>query len=108
MLIFYSNKRTNLNRHCKVAKKPDYPCGPGLPQPVPSSRDNEIIGVSLVRGLDTVLYSGLRHPFFYFRPDGFGAIHGGSRCRKLGYQPRETSSHSPLVVFTYERNPRGD
>ena len=27
-----------------------------------------------MRGLDTVLYSGLRHPFFYFRPGGFGAI----------------------------------
>jgi hypothetical protein len=31
---------------------------------VPSSRDHEIIGVSLVRGLDKILYSGLRHPFF--------------------------------------------
>ena len=40
----------------------------------PSSRDHKIIGVSLVRGLDTVLYSGLGHPFFYFRPDGSGAI----------------------------------
>ena len=40
----------------------------------PSSRDHKIIGVSLVLGLDTVLYSGLRHPFFYFRPGVFGAI----------------------------------
>ena len=38
----------------------------------PSSRDHKII--SLVLGLDTVLYSGLGHPFFYFRPGVFGAI----------------------------------
>jgi uncharacterized protein DUF4326 len=30
-LIFYSNKRTNLNRHCKVPQKPDYPYGSGFP-----------------------------------------------------------------------------
>jgi hypothetical protein len=77
MLIFYSNKRTNLNRHCEVAKKPDY--GSGLPRPVFSSRDHEIIGVSLVRALEKILYRGLRHPFFYFRPDGFRAVPPGLR-----------------------------
>ncbi len=31
MLLFYSNKRTNLNRHCKVPQKPHYPYGSGFP-----------------------------------------------------------------------------
>ena len=88
--------------------KPDYLYSSGLPRPVPSSRDNEIIGVSLVRGLDTVLYSGLGHPFFYFRPDGSGAIPRRFSLPEAGIPTAETSSHSPLVVFTYERNPRGE
>ena len=32
-----------------------------------------------MRGLDTILHSGVRHPVFYFRPDGFGAIPLGLR-----------------------------
>ncbi len=31
MLLFYSNKRTNLNRRCKVPQKPHYPYGSGFP-----------------------------------------------------------------------------
>src|SRR6516164_4496155 len=106
MLIFYSNKRTNLNRHCKVAKKPDYPCGPGLPRPRPLPEITRSLASCLASTRSCTQGCGIH--FSIFVPVFSVQSPGGSRCRKLGYQLRETSSHSPLVVFTYERNPRGE